>query len=97
MKLNFQTDAKSADYVSNVVKAMSEGFNISLQSALDVVNSNWKGINFVGTEHIYYHESPEYFANDLYLGHSSYWWLDEKDRQAKGLGKLKSKPIPNSW
>jgi hypothetical protein len=36
-----------------------------------------------------YHEEPEFWAKDIYWGHSSYWWLSTEERQNKGLPELK--------
>lgn len=97
MVFAFKTDKESVEFVLEVAKLMSNGFGLSNSEALSMINAHWKGIDFTGSEHVIYHETATYFANEIYFGHESYWWLDEEVRSSKGLKSLEIKPIAQSW
>ena len=97
MDVTFKTDKESMEFVSEVAKLMSNGFGLSDSEVITKINSHWQHLDFTGSDHVIYHETPAYFANEIYFGHDSYWWLDEDVRKSKGLEALKAKPIAESW
>ncbi len=96
MQFSFDTDEESFEFAVDVVKALSIGFNMSEENALKLVNKEWGYIKLFHKDHPFHHELPEYFGNELFFGHSSKWWLTEKQRASMGLAPLAKKPLETS-
>ncbi|TDF35465.1 hypothetical protein EYS14_18780 [Alteromonadaceae bacterium M269] len=96
MEFTFETDKESYEFCIDVIKTLSHGFGMSENDALTLINKEWRHIGFFNKEHVFHHESAEYFANELFFGHDSYWWLNEKLRSTKGLTPLKQAPLKES-
>lgn len=60
-------------------------FSISLEEAIGRINREWQGKPIVGDD-IVYHEAEDYWAQNIYFGKSSEWWLSPPG--------LKPKPYP---
>ena len=72
----FLTDGKSAAFCDEIVAKMVELFRISENEAVGRLNREFQDMEFVGEEHVFYHEDDEYWANRVYWGHGSKWWLN---------------------
>ncbi len=79
-KWTFETDAESDDFCEKIVAEMKSRFGISEQEAIARINAQWEGSQFVGCDLIY-HETEEYWANTIYYGHDSYWWIEDDKRR----------------
>ena len=55
-------------------------FEATPDQAIASINKTWRHMDFRGEGHIYYHESPGYWANTHWLGKDSQWWLPKHER-----------------
>ena len=90
----FATDRDAEKYLDSIVEAMMRGFGLQRDEAIAHINSLWRQIDHVsGPEDLMYHETPEYWANQFYLGRDSYWWLSPTKRQEMNLPPMRAQPI----
>ncbi len=75
IKFDFITDAETQEYCESTVRAMMKLFGITEDEAVGRINQRWSGVTMVGADDLLYHESVTYWANDIYYGHDSGWWL----------------------
>ena len=76
---SFETDAEGAAYCHVIVDEMVELFGISHEEAAGRVNRQWQGQKILGSADLVYHEEPFFWANEIYFGHDSNWWLNPPD------------------
>lgn len=72
----FRTDNESETYCLDIVREMNRLFAISENEAIGRMNRAWKGIEFIGSDDLIYHEDEKYWANTIYYGKDSYWWMN---------------------
>jgi hypothetical protein len=76
---DFKTDSESQVFCESIVNKMVEMFNINIEEAVGRVNRAWRGQELIGPDRMIYHEDEEYWANTIYYGKDSYWWLNPPD------------------
>ncbi|MFM1652554.1 hypothetical protein ACI7RC_10695 [Brevibacillus sp. B_LB10_24] len=81
----FITDQESERFCKTIVEKMIDLFSISEEEALGRINRKWRGIKFVGEDHIIYHELEDFWAYDIYYGSDSRWWARKDDVDLKPL------------
>lgn len=74
MNFLFETDSESEAFCERIAQEMVRLFGISPDEAVGRINNAWKGLSIVGDDLIY-HETEEYWANNIYYGKESEWWL----------------------
>lgn len=82
----FETDNKGELFCREIANEMISIFKISIEEAVGRINREWVNVRLVGDQHVLYHEPADFYAKDIYYGHDSKWWKDEK--------KAKPKPYP---
>ena len=79
MGFNFATPTtESVDFCEEVLAAMVTKLDVSRGEALLRLNKRWAGVDFEEDD-LRYHESPEFWAQDIYYGHDSLWWQEPSD------------------
>lgn len=73
-KFEFQATGDSLALCEQIVGRMTELFGISVDEALGRVNGQWGGLQFDDPD-IICHETADYWANTIYFGKDSFWWL----------------------
>jgi hypothetical protein len=73
-EFEFQATGHSLELCEEVVGRMTELFGIPVDEALGRVNRHWAGLQFDDLDMIC-HENADYWANEIYFGNDSYWWL----------------------
>jgi hypothetical protein len=73
-KFEFQATGRSLELCERIVDRMMELFGISVDEALGRINRGWAGFEFEDLDLIC-HETDDYWANTIYFGADSYWWL----------------------
>ncbi|MFR9750431.1 hypothetical protein ACL02S_05275 [Nocardia sp. 004] len=81
-RFNFRTDAESEDFFMDVAWEMEVYFEISEEEAITRIKNRFHGQEIIGLD-IIYHETVEFWAEDIMYGHSG-WWQNEAD----------AKPLP---
>jgi hypothetical protein len=78
MNANFEfiTDEESAAFFELIAGAMVEAFNVNYQEAVGRMNRQWGGLEFVGSDRLIYHEDEDFWANTVFYGAESEWWLE---------------------
>jgi hypothetical protein len=71
---SFTVDAEGQAFVDEVVDEMLRLFGIDEAEALARVNRQWSGVDFKPDD-LRYHETAEFWANDIYFGPDSRWWM----------------------
>ena len=71
----FQVDARGRAFCDRIADEMIRRFGISEDEALGRINELWRGVDFEPQD-LRYHETEEYWANDVYFGHGSLWWMN---------------------
>jgi hypothetical protein len=75
-KFEFITNAKSAEFCEGIVNRMISLFGITIDEAIGRMNRDWKGLNLSDPNDVIFHEDEEYWANTIYYGKGSNWWLN---------------------
>jgi hypothetical protein len=75
----FPIDANGQDFCEEIVREMISLFQVSEDEALGRINREWRNVKLIGIEHVIYHEGKRFYAKDIYFGHDSHWWKDEKN------------------
>jgi hypothetical protein len=73
-QFEFQATGASLRLCEDVVDRMMELFGISAEEALGRVNRKWGGRD-LDNDSLICHEDQDYWANNIYYGHDSFWWL----------------------
>jgi hypothetical protein len=79
----FETNEKSELFCGDIARAMVRLFHIPLEEAIGRINAHWKNQPMVDDEDIAYHETDEFWANQIYFEDEPRWWTvsDPKPRQ----------------
>lgn len=83
---SFRTDAKSELFCLRITQEMRRLFDIPESEAIERINRQFMDKEWVGSSHIYYHESAEDWAKFIYYEDDSYWWMEG--------GQPRPKPAP---
>ena len=75
-RFTFKTDSESAQYCEGILAEMTALFSISADEALGRMNRTWDGQEILGDDDPIYHEDEEYWANTIYYGKDSNWWMN---------------------
>lgn len=78
-RFSFKTDQESYKYCEEILKKMVALFSIEESEALGRMNRSWEGQDLRGDDEVIYHEDEEYWANTIYYGKGSYWWMNPPD------------------
>jgi hypothetical protein len=74
-EFDFQTDDEGREFCELIIQEMISRFNISKEEAVGRLNDTWKGLT-IGKDDIVFHEDEEFWANSIYYGKDSQWWLN---------------------
>ncbi|WP_169091439.1 hypothetical protein [Paenibacillus sp. PL91] len=75
-KFTFKTNQDSQDYVIAIAAFMMKSYKVSNEEAVGRINNFWCGNDFTDENSMLFHETPEFWANEIYL-EDEFWW--EKD------------------
>jgi len=77
--IEFQCRPGMTDYYYRIADEMVRLFGISLNEAAGRINQMWHGRKFLteADELMLYHDDPDRWANVIYYGPGSRWWLKE--------------------
>jgi hypothetical protein len=75
----FETDEQSSAFCEQIAEEMVELFRISREEAIGRINRDWRGLKLIGPDDVIYHEDETYWANTIYYGKGSNWWLNPPD------------------
>ncbi len=90
----FKTDADSQQFCESIASEMTRLFGIAEEEALLRICRFWAHLpEFVGSDDIIYHEDESYWANTIYFGGDSFWWITGEDRTRRKLPPLTPKPL----
>jgi hypothetical protein len=91
----FPTDAEPTAFCHKIAAELVARFGISKAEALGRINRDWR-LRYCLGPHVYlaYHETPEYWAEEIYYGKDSCWWVAPEDRERLGLGPVQPEPYP---
>ena len=91
----FPTDAELAAFCCEIADELVTRFGISEEEAVGRINRDWR-LRYCLGPHVYlaYHETPEYWAQEIYYGKDSRWWMAPEDRERLGLGPVEPLPYP---
>lgn len=85
-------DDEATQFCEDIVKEMVSLLSITEDEALKRVNSHWSHLEVIGgLDELIYHEKPSFWAQEIYYGSDSYWWIGEEKRKKMGLPKLAGK------
>lgn len=70
----FKASGDALDLCEQIVDRMVELFGIPVEEALGRVNQQWAGRD-LDDDSLICHEDQDYWANNIYYGHGSHWWL----------------------
>lgn len=82
-------DNQALAFCEKIADKMAGAYNIPRAEAVARINRQWSEpaaagrvprIWIVGLD-LLYHETPDYWAADIYYGHDSFWWLPDADPQ----------------
>ncbi len=80
---SFRVNERSKTFCDNIVEEMIRLFGIALSEAIGRINRQWNGNDFLKEDDLRYHETAEYWANDMYYGWDSFWWTNPSDLEPK--------------
>ncbi|NJL27460.1 MAG: hypothetical protein HC897_05965 [Thermoanaerobaculia bacterium] len=72
---SFECDEQFEQFCLEIAAEMLCKHGISEEEALGRINRHWAGQSFFG-EDIVYHDDAETWANNIYYGADSFWWID---------------------
>lgn len=79
MNYTFTTDAQSRAFFNTIADRMSVLFKIGSEEAVGRMNRLWNGQIFTGADNLIYHEDEEFWANTVFYGGDSKWWMNPPD------------------
>jgi hypothetical protein len=82
-EFKFPLDKESYRYCLEIVDEMIRQFGISKEEAIGRINHEWSGAEFIGDDHVYYHEDPDEWAKDIFYGKDSFWWKNPPNLKPK--------------
>jgi hypothetical protein len=85
----FETDDQSRAFCEQIAGKMVELFGISQQEAIGRINRDWRGLKVIGCD-IINHEDEAYWANTIYYGKGSNWWLNSPNLKSRPIGRTPS-------
>jgi len=59
---DFSLDEKSRDYCNLILDYMVQNMSLTREAALIRMNALWRGLSFIGTGDLIYHEDIDYWA-----------------------------------
>ncbi len=71
----FTVSDEAEAFCDEIVEEMTKAFGIPESEAVARMNRLWAGNHFK-KEDVRYHETPEFWARDIYYGADSYWWTN---------------------
>ncbi len=87
-------DPEAQEFCEKIVSEMVSLFSITQEEAVSRVNLQWKHLRAIGgKEELIYHEDEKFWAQEIYYGPDSYWWLEDKARSERNLPKLAPRKI----
>ena len=91
----FPTDAELTAWCHQIAGQLVARFGVSRQEAIGRINRDWR-LRYCLGPYVYlaYHEDPEYWADEIYFGKDSRWWMVPEDRERLGLGPIAPVPHP---
>lgn len=79
VKFDFFVDNESKEFCVEIVEEMVREFGLNREEAIGRLNRQWRGNDFTGEDDIRYHETSNFWANEIYYGSDSNWWKGYKD------------------
>ena len=82
-------DAEALSFCGQIAEEMVRSHGIPYREAVARINRQWSDpgpsgrtprIWIVGLD-LAYHETPQYWASDIYYGHDSHWWIPDTSPQ----------------
>lgn len=86
-------DEQAIRFCEQIATEMTRRFAITPGEAVTRVNSHWCGQQIGGSDEIAYHEDEEFWAQDIFWGHDSSWWITGEKRASMNLPPLAPKPL----
>jgi hypothetical protein len=98
MKFNLNLlNVEAQDFCDGIVREMVSLFSITEEEAISRINRQWSNLESLGgEEELIYHEDEKFWAQDIYYGPDSFWWLSDEERSIKNLPKLLPREIHNA-
>ena len=93
MEFPCATDDEANRFCEHIAMEMVQRFSISMVEAVTRINRQWRGQQIGGPEEIAYHEDEEFWAQDIFWGHDSSWWITGEKRTSMNLPPLTPKSI----
>ena len=91
----FPTDAEFAAWCDQIADQLIARFGVSREEAIGRINRDWRLCDCLGPYvYLAYHEDPDYWAEEIYFGKDSRYWMAPEDREKLGLGPVKPIPYP---
>ncbi|MDR4469073.1 MAG: hypothetical protein MRJ68_12395 [Nitrospira sp.] len=78
-KFEFATGPEAQVFCCNIVRRMSDLFQIPEEEAIGRMNRFWKGLSFDRKDDLIFHETEDFWANTIYYGRKSKWWKNPAD------------------
>ncbi len=94
-KYKFEIDDEGESFCYQITTHMMALFGISKEEAIARINQAWEKQSLVGVS-IVYHVLPEEWAQEIYWGHDSYWWIEGEKREKLKLPPLTPQPLRKS-
>lgn len=69
----FQGSEKAIEFCHEIATVMQSEFTIDKDEAISRINSKWSDC-VLDDEDMIFHESPKFWAYDIYYGANSRWW-----------------------
>lgn len=74
MNFLFETDADTQIFCEEIAREMVRRFNISAIEAVGRINKHWTGQALLGKNDVVFHETEEYWAQQIYFEPFPNWW-----------------------
>ncbi len=79
MKYTFITDSKNEAHFDKIALKMVDLFKIDHEEAVGRINRHWSGETVTGSDNMLDHEVLDYWANTVFYGWGSFWWMNPPD------------------
>ncbi len=80
MKFPCAIDTKAQRFCERIAAEMIRRFSISKEETVARINHQWSNLKIGGPDEVAYHEDEEYWAQTIYLGKESCWWITGKSQ-----------------